>query len=272
MTHTKSNSSDGKSNFDSLNLFTLIELLVVIAIIAILAGMLLPALNKARESAKATQCLSNLKQLGTAMQLYFDANDSWTPQAAFKVLNTNKPQGWSFHLTEYLGKAAVADTGSSSGYMVKSVLPKALFCPNDKCTVKNATSHIGYGINEWLTDDPPVCQGGIPTKRTTVPSRRLLVACHSEAFKGKCLGDHFRVAPNDLSTMQTTSSKTIGIVKHGNKAPVLFIAGNVKSLSGQQLTPKGNRWSAPGLYLPWGMYYGNDGYKLQDNPLDPGDF
>ena len=63
------------------NYFTIIELLVVVSIIAILAGMILPALNKAREAVFKASCLNNMKQIGTALVMYAQDNGGYLPKS-----------------------------------------------------------------------------------------------------------------------------------------------------------------------------------------------
>lgn len=84
--------------------FTLIELLVVIAIIAILAAILFPVFGRARENARRTSCLSNMKQTGVAFLQYTQDNDERYPLDALGVISTYPatPHGWADAIQPYL--------------------------------------------------------------------------------------------------------------------------------------------------------------------------
>jgi prepilin-type N-terminal cleavage/methylation domain-containing protein len=82
--------------------FTLIELLVVIAIIGILAALLLPALSAAREKGRQAACISNLKQIGLALEMYANDNDEYYPRP-IGVADWGDPSpGWMEQVFEYV--------------------------------------------------------------------------------------------------------------------------------------------------------------------------
>ncbi len=209
--------------------FTLVELLTVIAIIGILAAILIPVVGRVRENARAAGCLSNLKSIGTAFQLYAADNKGLYPALRFRnqnkgVSGTNpSEENWQIELSAYQSRElnniaqSKADTDSY------------VFCPEFVSRYRNdpkwnsSTTSAGYGMN------PNIGVSGVWDFRFRAtqivhPARTILV--------GES-GDHFL---NIASVWTPSTSAMTGYsggdpVRHRGSANYLFADGHVATLS-----------------------------------------
>ena len=116
--------------------FTLIELLVVIAIIALLAAMLLPVLARTKEAGRSTVCISNLHQIGIALQLYVDGNHDRLPVMRDRAAGTNQPATNGLSSVELVLKSELGSTN-------------VLRCPSDRAEIFETTGS-SYSWNSLL--------------------------------------------------------------------------------------------------------------------------
>lgn len=156
--------------------FTLVELLVVIAIIGVLVALLLPAVQAARESARRTQCVNNMKQLGLAAlnfestyQHYPSAGEvnhsSWHSPASAAPIYPHENLGWGYQVLPFMEQQAIYDlratlyaNGGDADDLSGEAIVQAFHCPSRG--QPGSVTNVQFGVTRYVCDYASFRNGG----------------------------------------------------------------------------------------------------------------
>lgn len=220
--------------------FTLIELLTVIAIIGILAAIIIPTVGKVRESARATKCLSNVREISRALFMYADENKGNLPHPSLAgQFGPGVGQAWWFGIDRYFQ--------NTSGNATLTRTQEISRCPTDETAPSGSGITWSYAMNQNLAKTPAGTYAAAGTLPVNV--RQLRGELGRMVMVAEMGGVPGTAAIGALSpTPGTGAGQNSGFVRHSNRANYGFLDGSVKSLRQQETydvaaTPPVNLWT-----------------------------